>query len=453
MMRKTCSVSLLACALAACGASSVFAGWRVDAPLRFQFAYIPDGKNAPAGNADTVAQLGLMADFLPDIDNINLADLKGMGFTLPDRPNPDKYKLYLKLFNFPLQLDARAMSLLVLRNYHMDSMPGGGDVLAFASQNKNLSVKYGHIDLKDRQFSPTLPFPDFKAGRSPGYAAGFIKNTLFFSLYINPDKVGKAQSEDESARQSAQGVLDFHKALVAHYNKTLKVIDGPQPDKFYYYRDVSPKVTIRVPKAPLVFANWRELPMPTNPRRHFLSGLLLVYRSQENDASMARETVFEVGSIVRLPEMAQAPGTGMSVASSFAEGGKLPVACTCDGEKTAPDFSMANVPRGAKSLAFSFVDPDAMSGNWVHWLAWNIEPSISRLAQHSLSEGAVEGYNSGGRKGYYPPCPPSGTHRYILTVYALDTLLSLPERAGLDAFKSAIKGHVLGQASLMGRYH
>lgn len=449
-MNRITALMAAAFALLSCGIAS--AGWRVDAPARFQFAYVPDGKNTPGGKTETVAPLGLTSDSMPDIDNINLGGIKSLGFTLPDRPAPDKYKLYLKLFNFPLQLDARAISLLVLRNYHMDSMPGGGDILAYASQNKNLAVKYGHIDLADRKFSPSEPFPEFSVARGQGYAAGFIKNTLFFSLYLTPDKPGNGVTEDEIARQSVQGVLDFHKALVAHYNRILKVIDGPQPDKYYYYRDVSPRVTIRVPKEPMIFPNWRDLPMPTNPRKHFLTGLLLVYRSQEKDASLAKETVFEVGSVVRLTDVPGGTGAKMSVSSSFADGSKLPAAFTCDGEKKVLPLFVAGVPSSAKSLAFSIVDPDAPSGNWMHWLAWNISPNVSVIGRHELSEGAVEGYNSGGVKGFYPPCPPSGTHRYVVTVYALDTMLSLPEKAGLGAFNAAVKGHIVGQASITGRY-
>ncbi len=440
----------LAAALILLLSGFVSAGWRIDAPARFQFAYVPDGKNAPGGKTEAVAPLGLTSDSMPDIDNIGLAGIKSLGFTLPDRPSPEKYKLYLKLFNFPLQLDARAMSLLVLRNYHMDSMPGGGELLAYASQNKNLAVKYGHIDLAARQFSPSEPFPEFRVTRGQGYASGFIKNSLFFSLYLTPDKPGTAVTEDELARQSAQGVLDFHKALVAHYNRMLKVIEGPQPDKYYYYRDVSPKVTIRVPKEPMLFPNWRDLPMPTNPKRHFLSGLLLVYRSQEKVTSMAQETVFEVGSIVRLTDLPAS--TNMSVSSVFADGAMIPASFTCDGEKKSLPLSVAGVPSSAKSLAFSVVDPDAPSGNWVHWLAWNIAPGVSQLDRHALAEGAVEGYGSGGVKGYYPPCPPSGSHRYVITVYALDTMISLPEKVGLGAFNAAVKGHIVGQASLTGRY-
>jgi Raf kinase inhibitor-like YbhB/YbcL family protein len=64
----------------------------------------------------------------------------------------------------------------------------------------------------------------------------------------------------------------------------------------------------------------------------------------------------------------------------------------------------------------------------------------------------VEGTNDFGKSGYGGPCPPAGTHRYYFRIFALDRELDLPfgaKRAQIDA---AIKGHVIAQGELMGRY-
>ena len=64
----------------------------------------------------------------------------------------------------------------------------------------------------------------------------------------------------------------------------------------------------------------------------------------------------------------------------------------------------------------------------------------------------TEGRNSWGNLGYGGPCPPSGTHRYFFDVYALDTTLGLSEGATKQQLLDAMEGHIVAEASLMGRY-
>jgi len=101
-------------------------------------------------------------------------------------------------------------------------------------------------------------------------------------------------------------------------------------------------------------------------------------------------------------------------------------------------------------MAIRVTDPDA--GNFVHWAAANV-------AGNSLTEGAsgsatpgVEGSNDFGRTGWGGPCPPSGEHRYVFTVYALPELLDLGPGFGATQLRSAMHGKVLAQGQLMGRY-
>ena len=69
-----------------------------------------------------------------------------------------------------------------------------------------------------------------------------------------------------------------------------------------------------------------------------------------------------------------------------------------------------------------------------------------------LEEGRSGGLSENGRSGWIPPCPPSGEHRYVFQVFALDTSLRDREVAGEGDLRSAIQGHVLAQAELVGRY-
>jgi Raf kinase inhibitor-like YbhB/YbcL family protein len=62
------------------------------------------------------------------------------------------------------------------------------------------------------------------------------------------------------------------------------------------------------------------------------------------------------------------------------------------------------------------------------------------------------GKNTSGHLGYDGPCPPGGTHRYYFKFYALDTMLNLKAGLTKDELLKAMKGHVLDETQLMGRY-
>jgi hypothetical protein len=97
-------------------------------------------------------------------------------------------------------------------------------------------------------------------------------------------------------------------------------------------------------------------------------------------------------------------------------------------------------------------DPDAPSGLFTHWLVWNIDPKTTSIAEHIVPKGAVEGTNDFGESGYGGPQPPSGTHRYYFKIFALDRTLDLSAGAKRREVDKAMKGHVMAQAELMGRF-
>ena len=96
--------------------------------------------------------------------------------------------------------------------------------------------------------------------------------------------------------------------------------------------------------------------------------------------------------------------------------------------------------------------PDAPGGLFTHWLVWNIDPKTTSIAEGSMPKGAVEGTNDFGAAGYGGPQPPSGTHRYYFKVFALDQKLNLSAGAKRRDLDKAMKGHVIAQGQLMGRY-
>jgi Raf kinase inhibitor-like YbhB/YbcL family protein len=137
--------------------------------------------------------------------------------------------------------------------------------------------------------------------------------------------------------------------------------------------------------------------------------------------------------------------------SAFHEGANIPSKFTCDGSDTSPPLQIAGVPSGAKSLVLIVDDPDAPGGLFTHWLAWNIPPQTVSIAEGSAPKG-VQGANDFGKSGYRGPCPPPGTHRYSFKIFALDRELELSSGAKRSQVDAAMKGHVIAQGELVGRY-
>ena len=156
-------------------------------------------------------------------------------------------------------------------------------------------------------------------------------------------------------------------------------------------------------------------------------------------------------ALVALASLA-AGGAKMKITSSaFQEGGNIPSKFTCDGGDRSPPLQIAEIPSSAKSLALIVDDPDAPSGLFTHWIVWNISPQTNGIAEGSAPKG-VQGTSDFGKSGYGGPCPPSGTHRYYFKVFALDRELNLPSGTKRNQLDAAIKGHVVAQGELMGRY-
>jgi Raf kinase inhibitor-like YbhB/YbcL family protein len=136
----------------------------------------------------------------------------------------------------------------------------------------------------------------------------------------------------------------------------------------------------------------------------------------------------------------------------------LPARFACGSEGVSPPLTLSNLPQNTKTLAFILEDPDAPKGTFTHWLLWNWPSAKTDIpdalpAQAKLENGAIQGTGSSHKIGYTPPCPPSGTHRYYLKAYALDTTLNIPSSSDKQALLAAMQGHVVGQGMLMGTYH
>ena len=136
----------------------------------------------------------------------------------------------------------------------------------------------------------------------------------------------------------------------------------------------------------------------------------------------------------------------------FSEGEIIPERFTCDGKDVSPTLKINGVPKEAKSLVLIVNDPDAPGGNFTHWLMWNVVPDVTEIVANRAPSEAVQGVNDFGKSKYSGPCPPPGMHRYYFKLYALDTTLDLPPTSKRKAVDSAIKGHIIAEATLIGRY-
>ena len=179
----------------------------------------------------------------------------------------------------------------------------------------------------------------------------------------------------------------------------------------------------------------------------------------------ARAWMMVVGLVLVATQVASAaPGTeskppsALTLSSSaFQNGQPIPSLYTCDGQNASPALTWSGVPEGTKSLALVAEDPDAPLGTFVHWVVYSIPLAATGLqggftTDPHTPDGTQQGTTDFGQTGYGGPCPPSGSHRYIFKLYALDKEPLLDDGATSAQLTQAMQGHILAQAQLMGTY-
>lgn len=145
--------------------------------------------------------------------------------------------------------------------------------------------------------------------------------------------------------------------------------------------------------------------------------------------------------------------SAMNITSTaFANQQPIPGKYTCQGNNVNPPLQFGDVPDQAKSLVLIMDDPDAPMGTWVHWTIFNMEPRTLGIEENTKPTSGTEAMTSFGKPGYGGPCPPSGTHHYHFKLYALDTKLDLMPTADKKAIESAMQGHIIVQAELVGLF-
>jgi Raf kinase inhibitor-like YbhB/YbcL family protein len=135
---------------------------------------------------------------------------------------------------------------------------------------------------------------------------------------------------------------------------------------------------------------------------------------------------------------------------AFADGGPIPAKYTCDGEDVSPPLAWERVPDGTQAFALLVTDPDAR--DFVHWILTDIPGDVHELPEGQGDAIGVPGPTSFGPVGWSGPCPPSGTHRYVFTLYALPEELGLGGGAGASALRDAARANALAMVQLSGVY-
>ena len=142
----------------------------------------------------------------------------------------------------------------------------------------------------------------------------------------------------------------------------------------------------------------------------------------------------------------------------------IPKDHTADGRNVSPALTWSGAPATTKQFALVCDDPDVpMPGGFVHWVVYKIPgtakglpaelPMDAVLTAPADLAGTIQGLSGFRRAGYRGPAPPPGKpHHYTFTVYALDAELPLEQGLNRTQLMEAIKGHIIGQGSLVALY-
>jgi Raf kinase inhibitor-like YbhB/YbcL family protein len=150
---------------------------------------------------------------------------------------------------------------------------------------------------------------------------------------------------------------------------------------------------------------------------------------------------------------------GLVIASdAFEDGGIVPPRYSCFGTNVQPGFTFSDPPDGTASYALLLHDIDvALDGrteDGLHWVVWNIPADAAGVPEGSVPTGAVVGKNVEDRNEYLGPGAPPGAryHHYVFELFALESLLALPQTAGRRELLDAMEGKILGKAAYVGRF-
>lgn len=287
------TLALLCLGIAPVSANTT-SGWEVDRSIRFHYAYFDSQEKERLGPFECPEIATFSRPYLPDVTNIWLKGLKDLDFPVPERVNEEKSRFYLKFYQFPLSIDPQITMHRTLNDFLLFKMSGQDDIYAYVAKRENLWIKKGHIAADAFPFSRNQEFPPLRVSiDSQKYHSSqelFDRALPFSSLYVKPSGSPPPHlTRDETAAWSTEGLIAFHRELQLLYEKNFIEIRGMDEEQYRYFASVAYGIqrpgasreltVIRLPRRPMIFANYADLPMPQDPDRVFLSGLVLVHKS------------------------------------------------------------------------------------------------------------------------------------------------------------------------------
>jgi len=175
--------------------------------------------------------------------------------------------------------------------------------------------------------------------------------------------------------------------------------------------------------------------------------------------SISPVAAISVLAMLLLTPSTRAADSGLNLTSpAFAPGMPIPAEYICSGDNHSPALKWTGAPPSVASFALIAEDPDAVRGNFVHWVIFNLPPDATGIAAHApttrtLSDGAMQGENGMGSVGYTGPCPPPGkVHHYRFELFALDSKLAEMSHPDATTVLAAMRDHVKASAELVGTF-
>jgi len=175
-------------------------------------------------------------------------------------------------------------------------------------------------------------------------------------------------------------------------------------------------------------------------------------------AAMNQPALNARAGAVQSPVQKQAEAKLQLTSTSFEADSAIPAKYSCDGTDVSPALAWTEPPAGTQSFVLIVDDPDAPTKTVIHWLLYDLPAGTRALPEGvpikaKLPDGSRQGKNDHGKVGYSGPCPPQGAaHHYFFKLYALDYHTGLKPKAAVADVEKAIKGHILGQSELIGRF-
>ncbi len=165
--------------------------------------------------------------------------------------------------------------------------------------------------------------------------------------------------------------------------------------------------------------------------------------------TVAPATETPVSAVVQPDAAGVVPGA-FTLNLPWAEGQAIPTAYTCEGDDRIPGVTWSGVPEGTIEVALVLTDLDAEG--FVHWIAFGLDPAGAGVPEGGVPEGTPQALNSFGTVGYGGPCPPTGTHTYLLEAYALSQQLEVVDGAPANEVLTALTATSLALASVSGTF-